>query len=78
MHKKVLAAYTGWADSRNKPTEAVTLGDGTPLDAKAMAALETFVKVGGDLKKNKSDLFLSCKSAFQHERILFLFRFHCW
>jgi len=41
---QVLAAYTGWADSRNKPAEAVTLGDGTPLDAKAMAALETFVK----------------------------------
>lgn len=30
---QIIAAYTGWIDSRNDPKKAVTLGDGTPLPA---------------------------------------------
>lgn len=29
----MVAAYTGWEDSRNDPVKAVTFGDGTPLPA---------------------------------------------
>lgn len=32
----MIAAYTGWIDSRNDPKKAVQLGDGTPVDAAAM------------------------------------------
>lgn len=32
----MIAAYTGWVDSRNDPTRAVQLGDGSPVDHQAM------------------------------------------
>lgn len=32
----ILAAYTGWKDSRNDPTKAVVFGDGRPLDGAAV------------------------------------------
>lgn len=35
----VVAAYTGWTDSRNIPEKAVVCGDGTPVDGEAV--LET-------------------------------------
>lgn len=28
----IVAAFTGWKDTRNDPTKAVVYGDGTPLD----------------------------------------------
>ena len=34
----VVAAYTGWADSRNDPTESVRLGDDSPVDGEALLA----------------------------------------
>ena len=34
----IVAAYTGWVDSRNVPEKAVVLGDGSCLDAHAMAS----------------------------------------
>ena len=37
-----MAAYTGWIDSRNDPTKAVVLGDGTPVDGEAVLDLEKF------------------------------------
>jgi len=35
----IVAAYTGWVDSRNDPTKSVLLGDGTPLTEEEGAAL---------------------------------------
>lgn len=32
----MVAAYTGWVDSRNDPRKAVQLGDGSPVDHQAM------------------------------------------
>jgi len=32
----VVAAYTGWVDSRHDPTKAVILGDGSPVDGAAL------------------------------------------
>jgi hypothetical protein len=34
---QLIAAYHGWRDTRNDPTKAITHGDGTPLDAAAVA-----------------------------------------
>jgi len=39
----MVAAFTGWIDSRNDPTKAVLLGDGTPVDATAMAGTAKFM-----------------------------------
>lgn len=35
----IVAAYTGWVDSRNDPTKSVQLGDGTPLNEEQGKAL---------------------------------------
>lgn len=35
----IVAAYTGWVDSRNDPTKSILLGDGTPLTADQGKAL---------------------------------------
>ena len=32
----MVAAYTGWVDSRNDPTKAVCLGDGTAVNGDAL------------------------------------------
>jgi len=34
----VVAAYTGWVDSRNDPTRSVRLGDDSPMDGEALLA----------------------------------------
>lgn len=39
----MVAAFTGWIDSRNDPTKAVVLGDGTPVDAEAMGNVARFM-----------------------------------
>jgi len=33
---QLIAAFKGWKDSRNDPSKAITLGDGTPLDRDAV------------------------------------------
>lgn len=39
----VVAAYTGWVDSRNDPTKAVRLGDDTAIDEEALNATVEFM-----------------------------------
>lgn len=34
---QLIAAYCGWKDTRNDPSKAITMGDGTPLDRDAVA-----------------------------------------
>ena len=34
----MVAAYTGWVDSRNDPRRAVIVGDGTAVDGEALEA----------------------------------------
>ncbi|MCG8417119.1 MAG: TauD/TfdA family dioxygenase [Proteobacteria bacterium] len=40
----MIAAYTGWVDSRNDPTKAIELGDGSPVDHDAMMAIAAYMK----------------------------------
>lgn len=39
----MVAAYTGWIDSRNDPKKAIMLGDGTPVDQEAMSGISQFM-----------------------------------
>lgn len=34
---QLIAAFRGWSDSRNDPSKAITLGDGTPITGEQMA-----------------------------------------
>ncbi len=36
---QLIAAYHGWRDTRNDPSKAITHGDGSPLDAEAVATV---------------------------------------
>ena len=36
FYNQLIAAFKGWKDSRNDPSKAITLGDGTPLDRDAV------------------------------------------
>ena len=38
----MVAAYTGWVDSRNDPTKAVVLGNGEPVDGDALLDIQKF------------------------------------
>ena len=38
----IVAAFTGWIDSRNDPTKSVVLGDGSPVNAEALLATAAF------------------------------------
>jgi len=38
----MVAAYTGWTDSRNDPTKAVILGNGEPVDGDALLDIEKY------------------------------------
>lgn len=38
----MVAAYTGWVDSRNDPTKAVILGNGEPVDGEALLDVQKF------------------------------------
>jgi len=39
----LIAAYTGWQDVRNEAKDSVVLGDGRPMPAAAMGAIEEFM-----------------------------------
>ena len=36
FYNQLIAAFMGWKDTRNDPSKAITLGDGTPLDRDAV------------------------------------------
>ncbi|MEM9489315.1 MAG: TauD/TfdA family dioxygenase, partial [Myxococcota bacterium] len=40
----MIAAYTGWIDSRNDPEKSIQLGDGSPVDAQAMRSIAEFMR----------------------------------
>lgn len=40
----MVAAYLGWVDSRNDPSKAIVLGDGSPVDHDAMMGIAGFME----------------------------------
>jgi hypothetical protein len=43
---QLIAAFSGWKDARNDPSKAIRLGDGSPLDRKAV---ESSIKIAEEL-----------------------------
>ncbi len=65
----VVAAYTGWTDTRNDPEKAVVCGDGTPVDGEAV--LETGRAMDEEcvtFRWQKGDVLLIDNSLVMHAR----------
>jgi hypothetical protein len=68
----MVAAFTGWEDSRNKAQEAVTFGDGKPLPVEAvLACLQILEEESVAISWQKGDMFLLDNHAVQHARKAF-------
>ena len=44
FRNSIIAAFTGWIDSRNDPTKAVSYGDDTPVDTAALEKIAAFMQ----------------------------------
>lgn len=67
-----MAAYTGWKDVRNDPKRAVTFGDGTPLEERAvLACLDIMNEVCVDIQWQHGDVFLIDNELALHARRTF-------
>ena len=54
---QLIAAFKGWKDSRNDPSKAITLGDGTPLDREAvLEAAELADQMSFDVRWENGDV----------------------
>ncbi|KAL3694100.1 hypothetical protein R1sor_007751 [Riccia sorocarpa] len=65
----MVAAYTGWEDSRNVPEKAVTFGDGTPLPREAvLACLNILIEESVSEPWQEGDVLLLDNIQVQHAR----------
>ena len=65
----VVAAYTGWVDSRNDPTQAVRCGDDTPVDGDALLQTADAMKQECvAFKWQKGDVLLIDNALVMHSR----------
>ncbi|KAF8400951.1 hypothetical protein HHK36_014254 [Tetracentron sinense] len=65
----MVAAYTGWKDTRNDPERAVTFGDGTPLPANIIYdCLEILDEESVAIPWRKGDVLLLDNLAILHSR----------
>ena len=66
---QLIAACKGWKDSRNDPSKSITLGDGTPLDMRAVeAAIALASKYTADVKWEAGDVVLVDNYVAMHGR----------
>jgi alpha-ketoglutarate-dependent taurine dioxygenase len=69
---QLIAAFTGWKDSRNEPSRAVTFGDGSPLDVEgARLAAELAEKLAFDVPWQRGDVALVDNRVAMHGRRTF-------
>ncbi|MCA9144838.1 MAG: TauD/TfdA family dioxygenase [Planctomycetaceae bacterium] len=69
---QLIAAFKGWKDSRNDPSKAMTLGDGTPLDRDAvMLAAELAEALTFDVPWQNGDVALVDNYIVMHARRTF-------
>ncbi|CAM6049550.1 unnamed protein product [Sphagnum compactum] len=69
----IVAAYTGWKDSRNDPEKAVTYGDGTPLPKDAvLACLKVLEEEKVSIPWRHGDVLMLDNNAVQHSRKAFV------
>ncbi len=66
---QLIAAFRGWADSRNDPNRAITFGDGTPIEATDMEpAIRLADELTHDLAWQAGDVALIDNFAVMHGR----------
>ncbi|MBD2840824.1 TauD/TfdA family dioxygenase [Erythrobacter rubeus] len=66
---QLIAAFRGWADSRNDPNRAITFGDGTPITSQDMApAIEIADELTADLAWQPGDVALVDNYLVMHGR----------
>lgn len=66
---QLIAAYCGWKDARNDPAKAITLGDGSPLDAAGVrAAVRIAEELAFDLAWQQGDVALVDNFVTMHGR----------
>ena len=69
---QLIAAYTGWKDTRNDPSKSITFGDGGPLDAEAMKfAIGTAEELIFDVPWQQGDVALLDNFKTMHGRRTF-------
>jgi hypothetical protein len=69
---QLIAAYTGWKDTRNDPSKAITFGDGGTLDPEAMKfAIETGERLIFDVPWQQGDVTLIDNFKVMHGRRTF-------
>jgi hypothetical protein len=69
---QLIAAYRGWSDSRNDPSNAIRFGDGTPLDREAVGvAIELADELSFDLPWQQGDVVLVDNFVTMHGRRTF-------
>ncbi|KAG8166559.1 hypothetical protein KVR01_002248 [Diaporthe batatas] len=75
----IVAAFTGWKDSRNDPRKAVVFGDGSPLDAEVLRRCqEIMAELSVAFTWNRGDVLLvdnwatlHSRNSFKGERIIY-------
>jgi len=66
---QLIAAHQGWKDTRNDPSKSITHGDGTPLDASAVAAaVEIAEQLSFDVSWQRGDVALLDNYLVMHGR----------
>lgn len=66
---QLIAAFRGWKDSRNDPSKSVTLGNGEPLDVRALqTAIHIADEVSYDLNWQAGDVALLDNYRVMHGR----------
>lgn len=66
---QIIAAFQGWKDERNDPSNAITFGDGTPLDGDAVAvAARISEELTYDLAWSQGDVALVDNYVTMHGR----------
>jgi len=69
----VIAAYTGWNDSRNVGKKAVVLGDGSPVDEAAVDSVAEFMRERRvAFKWKKGDVLIIDNTLVMHSRETFV------
>ena len=65
----MVAAYTGWQDQRNKASESLTCGDGSPVDGEALLALKEIMdEECAAISWSRGDLLLIDNGLVMHSR----------
>lgn len=69
---QLIAAFQGWKDTRNDPSQAITFGDGTPLDPAAVnRATEIAYELAFDVPWQRGDVALVDNFVVMHGRRTF-------